>query len=172
MDLGGRISGYRGVAIRCPGCGEPMLQDNVGDAEVDVCATCGGIWLDWFDGETGALAIGVLDKESSGMTRHPSTPDTPRNEPRATGACPRCTRQLAVERYMATSIEDGQRHERSTGADLLRCADCMGVFLSRSSAEMIVAIANEDGPRSLPPANVQAAFWERIVSVLRKIFGG
>ena len=169
MELGGRVSGYRGVAIRCSGCGDAMTQEFVGDAEVDVCASCGGIWLDWFDGETGALAIGVLEKEKRGVPARTSTPQ--QNETRATGACPRCTRQLVAERYMATSIEDGRRTQRETGADLLRCEECAGVFVSRSSAEMLVAVANEEGPRSLPPANVKAAFWERILGVLQKLFG-
>lgn len=168
MELGGRVSGYRGVAIRCPGCGDPMVQENVADAEVDVCPSCGGIWLDWFDGETSALTVGVLENEKKGAQR--SKPQ--QNEPRATGACPRCTRQLVAERYLATSFEDGKRTQRATGADLLRCEECAGVFVSRSSAEMLVAVANEEGPRSLPPANVQAAFWERILGVLRKVFGG
>lgn len=170
MDLGGRVSGYRGVAIRCPGCGDPMVQEQVGDAEVDLCPACGGIWLDWFDGETSALAVGVLEKEK----HRPSAParsPAPSNEPRATGACPRCTRQLASQRYVATFVQDGKRHEHATSADLLRCEECVGVFVSRSSAETIVAVANADGPRSLPPSDVKPALWDRLLAVLSRIFG-
>jgi Zn-finger nucleic acid-binding protein len=42
------------VAIRCPGCGDPMSV--VPLPEADVCPSCAGIWVDWFDGEIGAVA--------------------------------------------------------------------------------------------------------------------
>src|SRR3954447_26652042 len=125
VDLTGRASGYRGAAVRCPGCAEPMTIEVLEEAEVDVCGACGGMWVDWFDGEVKHVATEVLAGESSRASRPSAPTSSLRSEAFATGACPRCTRQLAVERYVVRA-EVGPRAERTsvsttTGADLLRC---------------------------------------------------
>jgi hypothetical protein len=165
MDLTGRSPGYRGAAIRCPGCAESMTQRALEGCEVDICTTCGGIWVDWFDGEvrmvtTEALGAAPVTPRSDGGDR-PS-----RNEAIAIGACPRCTRQLVAERY---KLDD-----KATGAELLRCEDCLGVFVAKSSAEMLAVLPPEDEP---PPSKAQGPEvleplpWQRFLMVLKRALG-
>src|SRR4051812_21090410 len=93
VDLTGRAQGYRGAAVRCPGCAEPMTVEMLAEAEVDVCGACGGMWVDWFDGEVKRVATAVLASESERASRPSAPTSSLRNEAFATGACPRCTRQ-------------------------------------------------------------------------------
>lgn len=164
MDLSGRTPGYRGAAIRCPGCSESMTQQPLEGCEVDVCTSCQGIWVDWFDGEVRQVmteALGAAPPQPRSGGDRPS-----RNEAVAIGACPRCTRQLVAERYKL----DGQ----ATGADLLRCEDCLGVFVSKSSGEMLAALPPDEEP---PPSQAQGPEvldplpWQRFILVLKKILG-
>jgi Zn-finger nucleic acid-binding protein len=179
MDITGRISGYRGVAIRCPGCAEPMTQKTLGEAEVDVCNACGGLWVDWFDGEVRNIATEALSHPS-----HAPMPPGQHNEPRAIGACPRCTRQLARERYVikaavkATDPKDGSDNvtvAQETGAELLRCEECAGAFVSRTSAETLATLpADEEPPPSQAvggPALLEPLPWQRLLLVLKRILG-
>ena len=78
---------YRETALACPGCKETLDPKQVGDAIIDVCPACGGIWVDWFDGDSWRWCA--------------ARPGEGRAHPRAAGssACPRCRRPLASERY-------------------------------------------------------------------------
>ena len=51
--------GYRNAPPRCAGCGSVMEERGPANARIDVCRACGGVWLDWFDGEATALARAV-----------------------------------------------------------------------------------------------------------------
>ena len=178
MDITGSVGGYRGAAVRCPGCAEPMTVEVLAEAEFDVCASCGGMWVDWFDGEVKRVATAVLKTETARASR-PSMPTSSlRNEAFATGACPRCTRQLAVERYVVKA-EVGARGDRTsiataTGADLLRCEECAGVFVSRTSAGLLATLpADED---DVPPPSsavghgvLEPLPWQRFMAVLRRL---
>ena len=184
MDVTGRISGYRGIAIRCPGCAEPMTQKSLGEAEVDVCNACGGLWVDWFDGEVRNIATEALSHPS-----HAPLPAGQRNEAVAIGACPRCTRQLAHERYVIRAavkatdpaLVDRGRHNvtvtQETGAELMRCEECAGMFVSRTSAETLATLPPDEEP---PPSRAQGANgpavldplpWQRFVMLLKRVLG-
>lgn len=167
MDITGRVPGYRGVAVRCPGCAEPMTIEALDGADVDVCNACGGIWVDWFDGEIGAVARETLAKDLVGR---PST--SARNEPRAVGACPRCTRQLVHERYVVRGAPSGAG-ATTTGADLLRCEECAGAFVSRESAALLVTLPADESPRSEgEPARVLEPLpWQKLLAVIRRLLG-
>ena len=165
MNFSGRSPGYRGAAIRCPGCAETMSQHALEECEVDVCTSCGGIWVDWFDGE-------VRKVTGDALIAAPVVPPTDRpsrNEAIALGACPRCTRQLVSERYML----DG----KSTGAELLRCEECMGSFVTKTSGEMLAALPPDETP---PPSKMEGAEgvemlepmpWDRFIAALKKVLG-
>ncbi len=167
MDVTGRVAGYRGVAVRCPGCAETMSIETVGESDVDVCGVCGGVWIDWFDGEIRAVASEMI---AQGIVGRPSSPDTLRNEARAIGACPRCTRQLAPERY---TIEKKPGITMGTGAELLRCEECAGVFVSRTAAETLATLPSDEAPPpSEQPARVLEPLpWQRLLAVLKRIVG-
>jgi Zn-finger nucleic acid-binding protein len=182
MDLSGRGSGYRGIAVRCPGCAEPMSIEQIAEAEVDVCNACGGMWVDWFDGEVRKVATQVLATEPVRASRPSAPTSSLRNEAVATGACPRCTRQLAIERYVVKVDVPGVGQvssartsvSQTTGADLLRCEDCAGVFVPRTSATLLATLPPDDAP---PPSSTASAGvleplpWQRFMALLRRLVG-
>lgn len=151
------------------------------DAEVDVCDACGGLWVDWFDGELRAIATETL---------HASEPRAPngdaqrrhepagRNEPIAAGACPRCTCQLVSERYAVRTRAESTRDDPraslvgATDAELLRCEACVGAFVSRTSAELLSSLSTSDAP---PPSESPGALaplpWARFVALIKRLLG-
>ncbi len=154
-----------------------MNAEQTGDAEVDVCTGCGGMWVDWFDGEVRQVATQILAGEAAGASRPPPNGSKLRNEPFATGACPRCTRQLVVERYVVR-VDVGPRSlERTsvsttTGADLLRCEECAGVFVPRTSASLLATLPPaEEAPPSSTEANavLEPLPWQRFVALIKRL---
>jgi len=156
------------------------------EAEVDVCAACGGLWVDWFDGEVKRVATEVLAGENVRLSRPSAPTSSIRNEAFATGACPRCTRQLAVERYVVkadvansdVSAGSGERTSVSTrrtlhGADLLRCEECAGVFVPRTSAGLLATLpADDEAPASSTAgAMLEPLPWQRFMAVIRRLLG-
>lgn len=170
-NLTGRTNEHRGIPLRCPGCAKAMspLELPAASAEVDVCEHCGGIWLDWFDGEVRALATETLRISSPDLKAAAEGEEEERksNEALAIGACPRDRQHLVAERYVmsAASVVPG----RPSGAELLRCESCMGAFVSRASAEVLAFVAPTDEP---PPSQAAATRarplpWERFIAVVR-----
>lgn len=161
-----------------------MSREAVAGAEADLCATCGGIWIDWFDGDVRAVARTVIVE---GITGRRGDPDSLRSEARAIGACPRCARQLVSERYVAkTMARSGAavvRTATDTGAELLRCEECAGAFVSRTSAEVLAALpadleapkaprASPPPPGPPPPSAANTAEKDGpLAALLRRIFG-
>jgi Zn-finger nucleic acid-binding protein len=142
---------YRETIAQCPVCAVPMELRTAGDATIDVCPTCRGLWLDWFDGDTLTLvehAMPLSRREGVGV---PSSL-----------ACPRCTRPLET-----------RAHETS-GPPVWRCTECAGSFLPRPTVEalLIWAAANaETAPPSLPPRSVRdATLLDRLRRALRSLF--
>jgi hypothetical protein len=152
------------------------------EAEVDVCDACGGLWVDWFDGEVRAIAAETLRASDPGLGAGAGAAKErgePRNEAVAVGACPRCTRQLVAERYAVRAEVESSRIEGRTsvvtghtGAELLRCEDCMGAFVSRASADVLAALSPSDDP---PPSQSEGALtalpWERFIALLKRLLG-
>jgi Zn-finger nucleic acid-binding protein len=114
-------SSYRETTLTCPGCGEILAPTAVGDAIIDVCPACGGIWVDWFDGELTAMVKGARAR-SLGVA------------PGAKGdaSCPRCRRPLDAEQYLESRVE------------ILRCGDCAGAFVPGSAVRTLVALDPEE----------------------------
>ncbi|MGI5862077.1 MAG: zf-TFIIB domain-containing protein [Myxococcales bacterium] len=94
---------------RCPSCQSHMQVLFADQVELDVCAWCGGVWLD--GGELRAVA---------------GRPMTPRVRRASTRACPRCAQA------MDEASIDGDGHEVET------CAECRGVFLDKARLEALV----------------------------------
>lgn len=154
-----------------------MRQLALAEAEVDVCDACGGVWIDWFDGELRAIASETLrSSESPSKAKDgESVGSAPRNEVAAAGACPRCSQQLVSEKYVVTTEIASSRIEGrmsivggESGADLLRCEACMGAFVSRSSAEVLAWLSSsDDPPPSHGPQSVRPLPWHRLVALLK-----
>lgn len=102
------------------------------------------MWLDWFDGEATALARAVAQAsfDTTGATGRPTL------------TCPRCQVQLGTERY-------GDR-----GPEVLRCADCQGLFLSADAVSLVAAL----NPAAEPAAN-EAGPLDRLIGALRRLLG-
>lgn len=140
--------------MRCPGCGEVMRAESVPSAEVDVCDACGGLWIDWFDGDVPTLAA-----EAEAVRVERGTPVPPVAGSSAHGLCPRCVRALAPDVYR---FPDTQAGDLIPHVDLLRCEECAGSFVSRPSAHLILDRANS--PRTV-------GLWQAIVELLRRLVG-
>ncbi|MBX3208978.1 MAG: zf-TFIIB domain-containing protein [Labilithrix sp.] len=154
MDLAGRGPAYRGVTVRCPGCAAPMRCEAVPSAEIDVCDACGGLWVDWFDGDVHTVAAEVeAARVNRGAALAPGEPNA------GARTCPRCTRALELELFRFT---DASEHELVNGVELLRCPECAGSFVPRSSAHLLLDRVRE--PRVV-------TLWEALVGVLRRLVG-
>jgi Zn-finger nucleic acid-binding protein len=108
---------YREAALTCPGCADLLEPKEVGEAIIDVCPTCAGIWVDWFDGELEVMVKGA-DAAPRGEDR----------EAQGACACPRCGRALDPEVYLGS------------GVPILRCGECAGAFVSYASASALIKL--------------------------------
>ncbi len=158
MDLSGRSPVYRGLVVRCPQCGDAMRCEPVPSAEVDVCDHCGGLWVDWFDGEVQTLAS---EAEAARVDRGTPLPALLGEAPLGgTSCCPRCQTKLVQE---LVKFGDAGEHELVNDVELLRCVECVGSFVPRSSAHLLLARVRE--PRAM-------TLWEALVAMLRRMVGG
>jgi len=166
-----------------------MTVEALAECEVDVCSACGGMWIDWFDGEVRRVATEVLAGEAERASRPSAPTSSLRNEAVATGACPRCTRQLVVERYVVkTEVKSSDAGEKKTvstetGAELSRCEECAGVFVPRTSASLLATLPGDEPPPSsrvrggaAGRADADGAIldplpWQRFVALLRRVLG-
>ncbi len=132
---------YRETSLTCPGCREALAETYVGDALIDVCGACGGIWVDWFDGDLVVMVRGA-----------PDVPEARLPEQRGSEACPRCKRPLEVERYLESNGE------------VLRCGDCAGAFVPRASVRALVGLVPEREPE-------EKDALRKLILVLRRWLG-
>jgi Zn-finger nucleic acid-binding protein len=136
-----------------------MRCEAVPSAEVDVCDACGGLWIDWFDGEVHTVAAEAEAAREGGgwgavsMSRASSVPGA------GSGACPRCHQALRPEQYRFT---DAKNEELVSGVELFRCSDCAGCFVPRPSAHLLLDRARE------PPA---VTLWEALVAIMKRLVG-
>jgi Zn-finger nucleic acid-binding protein len=101
----------RGAFITCPACRGPMNELRLEpDISVDVCVACRGVWFDWFDGETSALA-------------HKLDTDPAQAPGSVVGNCPRDGTPLEPHAYL------------DVGPTVQRCPTCLGLFAPRSQIE-------------------------------------
>jgi Zn-finger nucleic acid-binding protein len=136
-------AGYRETALACPGCGDVLEPKEVGDAVIDVCVACGGIWVDWFDGDLVVLVRGAPPVPGARVPERPGS-----------ASCPRCRRPLDGERYLESR------------AEILRCGDCAGAFVPRASVSALVML----DPHSQDPEAKQDPL-ARLALVLQRWLG-
>lgn len=144
------MSDYRVPAPRCPACVEPLETFAVGDALVDHCRACGGLFLDWFDGEPRAIASSlVAPVDDVWVGPEPA---------RLAGACPRCAVRLDVELF------------EGRGPYVHRCSACAGVFVDEASVRLLASTRVPD-PTSPAPAGPVASFVAALRGALRALSG-
>jgi Zn-finger nucleic acid-binding protein len=142
----------RDAVADCPACKARMDVRAAGDATIDVCPKCRGLWLDWFDGDTLALAEAAMP-----ISRRPMAP-VPAEAP-----CPRCSRALE------------ERAHEAGGPVVWRCTECAGSFLPRGTVEALLIWAASSAPvlpADAPPESVREAnALARLRGALRSMFG-
>jgi Zn-finger nucleic acid-binding protein len=119
--------------------GEPRSR-----AEIDRCARCGGVFLEFFDGEPSALSRGLEGR----------TELAPAGGAAADGelACPDCGAVMVRAPYLGH------------GPALPRCGSCLAVFLTPAQREALAALA-------LPPEppREEPSWLERLVGWVREL---
>jgi Zn-finger nucleic acid-binding protein len=140
------------AVANCPGCSTRMDLREAGDAIIDVCPKCRALWLDWFDGETLALAELAMP-----LSRRASAPVP------AKVVCPRCTQPLE------------ERVHEASGPVVWRCAECAGTFLPRPTVEALLIWAASSAPElpaDAPPQSLRdASLAAKLRAVLRALLG-
>ena len=121
---------YRERRRQCPGCQTPMDELPVLDsaeesAMIDHCAECGGVFLEFFDGDPGELCRGVLARalEHAGENNPPAWP-----------TCPDCQLPMAPQRTI------------SGGSAIARCNGCMGLFATPAQLRELAAHVETEQP--------------------------
>jgi Zn-finger nucleic acid-binding protein len=125
-----------------------MTARAVEESTIDVCENCGGVWLDWFDGEAPELA-----RQAAPL---PSIDVAP--PPLSRQACPRCVAPLRHELFLGR------------GPGVFRCADCMGLFVPRASFDDLLEIepTHADEP---PPSEHPRGWPARMLARIRGLLG-
>jgi Zn-finger nucleic acid-binding protein len=131
------MSAYREQLRVCPECGTPMdavpVNGDPNDAsvqvEADVCGKCGGIFLEFFDGEPSAISRGML--KSGGLARSGAA---------STGelVCPDCAAPMVRKAYL------------DQGPELARCEQCLAVFLAPDDVESLARLELAPEPSEKP----------------------
>lgn len=96
-------------------------------AQIDHCELCGGVFLEFFDGDPGELCRGILEralKHSGG------------SQPTTTNLCPDCSIPMEPRRYLRD------------GPAISRCGGCMGLFATPSQLLALAAHAEPEQPAS------------------------
>jgi hypothetical protein len=152
------VGDYRTSAAICPSCGVLMEERRVVEALVDVCPTCLGLWIDWFDGDIAHL------------TREAGSPPVyaPASGKAGEGKCPRCTVALTAEPLLsAPETERASLPPHRPPPTVYRCSDCAGAFVPRAAAEEIIALGLATAREPDAPPGV----LDRLLAVLRALVG-
>jgi Zn-finger nucleic acid-binding protein len=116
------MSDYRHGMLRCPECGDTLAEEALVGAHIDRCAACGGVWVDWMDGD-----LATVSAEVASLGRRGRAAAGPAAGDAASRSCPRCHGALDA------------MHERGLGGLFFRCGSCVGAFVPRGSLEALVA---------------------------------
>jgi Zn-finger nucleic acid-binding protein len=113
----------------CVRCTSVLDRSTVGDVEVDLCPSCGGLWLD--NGELERIGRGsqedlfVLNQALTGSAAPEAASDTQQS-------CPAC--------------EGGQLKEVKLGPVTIDyCVKCLGIFLDKGELEQALAATAAQG---------------------------
>lgn len=82
--------------------------------ELDACVQCGGVFLDYFDGEPAAIAAELRDSARKGAAKL----DLP-------VTCTDCDVAMELQSYL------------ETGPDMFRCTACMAAFVTPDQVDAL-----------------------------------
>jgi Zn-finger nucleic acid-binding protein len=123
-----------------------MEERAVESALVDVCPTCKGVWIEWFDGEIGDVA-----RDMPPPSAEVGATGAPRN------GCPACKREL----YDEVALEKPY-------VTVARCGECAGAFVTRAAIAVLAVHAHAD---ETPPAGEEEpTLYARLAAFLRRVF--
>jgi Zn-finger nucleic acid-binding protein len=108
--------------VTCVKCESVLDKSKVGDIEVDLCPSCGGLWLD--HGEIERLGRGMpsdLERLRAALTGSP----TPAAPSETTTSCPACPGGLKEVVLGPVHVD--------------YCVKCHGVFLDKGELDQAVA---------------------------------
>ncbi|MDF2697730.1 MAG: hypothetical protein K0S65_6113 [Labilithrix sp.] len=134
-----------------------MRCEAVPSAEIDVCDVCGGLWVDWFDGEVHTLAAEAEAARAERGERPPIGVNAAGSSSSASRSCPRCHHGLGLELHR---FHDARDDELVNGVELFRCPECAGSFVPRPSVRLLLDRVSE------PPV---VTLWEAFVALLRRL---
>ena len=135
---------YRDLPARCPACASMMEARILEGCTVDVCPSCRGLWVDWFDGELLDVA-----RQTGPLSHREPVAFDPRNAP-----CPRCLRAMTFG------------NAEGPATLLLCCGECGGTFVPRAAFADLLSSAMGDVSDLEPEP--EGAF-ARLVRVLRSM---
>ena len=115
---------YRRRSHTCPACDGVMQLQETSASALDICADCGGVWMDWFDGNPIATAK-TLDAHAGARPAKPGA-----------WHCPECRVPMTHSRYPT----------ESDGAWVARCGTCAGTFVAAAELRTLAhsPLRNED----------------------------
>jgi Zn-finger nucleic acid-binding protein len=130
------MSAYRAQLRICPACASPMdavpLSGDANDAtvkaEADACAKCGGIFLEFFDGEPAAISRAMVGRDELHRSGGAQAGEL---------RCPDCACAMVRKAYLGV------------GPELARCEQCLAVFLAPDEVALLANLA-------LPPEQTTA----------------
>ncbi len=146
------MTDYRGMPAKCPACGAVMDERGAADVMIDVCPTCRGLWIDWFDGDT----VDVAMKAAPLSMRAPVALDPSKT------FCPRDQQPLNFSNHAAGEHATGPL--TGQGPVILRCGECGGSFVPRTVFDELLELAN-------PPAETAPnSPLGKLLAALKRIF--
>jgi hypothetical protein len=154
------VSERRFGHARCPGCGggldalampaETILADDLPTSAaeqvppVSVCASCFGVWFEWWAGESASIS-----------TTLSALPRSRRAGRRVESACPRDGMGLVSQPYFGS------------GPTVRRCPRCLGLFAARGQIDELAAFAH-----TMPDELTTVAYVSLLERVRRLLFLG
>ncbi len=127
---------YRGHRRSCPACRSAMDEIPVPlasgeQAKIDHCPQCGGVFLEFFDGDPGELSRGTLER----LVDQDSDAADVAHE---TATCPECGNFMPLLRYL------------EQGPTIFRCEGCMAIFASHPQLRALAAYVEPANPEEPP----------------------
>ncbi len=141
------MNDYRLAALRCPSCSSLLDEIQAGEALVDVCRQCHGIFLDWFDGAPRSVASALVAPQDNVWIGPEPKP--------LEGMCPRCAVRLEVELF------------EGRGPYVHRCGACSGVFVDATSVGLLASTAVPDPAKD--PAGPVARLLRALEAAVRSL---